>query len=308
MTGVLGLLSAALAGLAGVALAPLALALLLHLAKILAEARAWHTIVGSAFPASPPRFGTSLGAFLGMIGANAILPARFGEALRLGILRRRIPDSNVPALASTILLETLLEAILGVGVVLAVLLAGRSVGAIGNPLATVGGLLAHPLVPVVAAAVVLAAAAAAFRWRTRLRPLASGLAQGAAVLRAPGRLLGGVLAWKITAWLLRFAAVYCFLLAFHLTATLWAVLLVVAAQNAAALLPLAPGSAGTQQAALAVALAGLGAPAVVLGFGIGIQLTTTVVDIVAGTLAVGFLAAGADLRAALRLRRPAPAH
>ncbi len=301
--GLLGIVGAAVSGLAGVSLLPLGLALLLHVAKILAEARSWHAIVGSAFPRSPPRFRTSLGAFAGMIGANAVLPARFGEALRLGILRRRVPDSTVPAIASTIVLETALEALLGIGVVLAVLLAGRSIGAIGAPGAQLLGFAARPVVLAGAAVAAVALGALAHRQRARLRSVGAAMAQGAAVLRAPAALLGGVVSWKVAAWLLRFAAVYFFLVAFHLNAGLWTVLVVVAAQNLAALLPFAPGNAGTQQAALAVALAGLAAPAAVLGFGIGMQVTTTVVDVAAGVAAVALLAAGADLRAVLRPAR-----
>ncbi len=305
--GLLALGAAALAGLAGVSPVPLALALLLHLAKILAEARSWHAIVGSAYPRTPPRFRTSLGAFAGMIGANAILPGRFGEALRLGILRRRIPGSSVPTIASTIMLETAFELVLGVGVIVAVLLAGRSIGSVGVPGAYVVGLASHPVVLVLIGLAAAALAVLVYRRRARLGRLRSAMAQGLAVLSAPVDLLRGVLSWKVAAWAMRFAAVYCFLLAFHLDAGLWTVLLVVAAQNLAALLPLAPGSAGTQQAALVVALAGLAAPAAVLGFGIGMQLATTAVDLAAGAVAVALLAAGADLRAALRPRDAAPA-
>jgi uncharacterized membrane protein YbhN (UPF0104 family) len=111
------------------------------------------------------------------------------------------------------------------------------------------------------------------------------------------------MAWKLLAWTFRFAAVYCFLLAFHLGGGLWVVLLVVAAQNFAGLLPLAPGSAGTQQAALAFALAGTVGAATVVGFGVGMQAATTLADIAIGVVALALVSSWSDLGDALRPSR-----
>ena len=109
--------------------------------------------------------------------------------------------------------------------------------------------------------------------------------------------------WKLLAWTFRFAAVYCFLLAFHLSGSLWVVLLVVAAQNLAGLLPLAPGSAGTQQAALALALAGTVSAGAVVGFGVGMQLATSLADVVIGVVAVALVSSWSDVGDALRPSR-----
>ena len=93
---------------AGASLGLLALAIGLHLGKVAAEARAWHGIVRHAHPNDRVAFGTTLGAFAGATGANAVLPARIGEALKLGIVRRRLPGSTVPTVAGTIVLATVL--------------------------------------------------------------------------------------------------------------------------------------------------------------------------------------------------------
>jgi len=118
------------------------------------------------------------------------------------------------------------------------------------------------------------------------------------VMRSPRHLLRRVMVWKLLAWTLRFAAVYCFLLAFHLGGGLWIVLLVVAAQNLAGLLPLAPGSAGTQQAALA--LAGSVTAGAVVGFGVGMQVATALADVAIGVAALALVSSWSDVRAALR--------
>src|SRR5438105_12114899 len=98
----------------------LAIALTLHVLKVIAEARSWHAIVRWAYPHSDVTFGTTLGGFAGAIGANTILPARIGEALRLGILRRRLPGSSTATIATTIVLEGAVEMTFGIAVIAAV--------------------------------------------------------------------------------------------------------------------------------------------------------------------------------------------
>jgi uncharacterized membrane protein YbhN (UPF0104 family) len=304
---ILGFVTGAAQTLAGASLGALALALALHLCKVAAEARSWHTIVSHAHPAGRLRYRTSLGAFAGAIGANAVLPARVGEALRLGIMRRRVPGSTVATLAGTIVLETAIEVVFGIAVIAAVLLAGRSVGPAGSPLAFASS---HPVALAVVGCGVIALGIPGWLLRSRLARIARSLAQGMSVARAPRPLLQGVLAWKLVAWSFRFATVYFFLVAFHVGGGLWAVLLVVAAQNLANLLPLAPGNAGTQQAALAFALAGTVSSAAVVGFGVGMQLSTVIVDIVIGVAAVACVSSWRDVRAAFgasRRRLPAAA-
>ena len=294
---ILGIVAGAMHTLAGASLVALAAALVLHLGKVAAEARSWHAIVSHAHPESSVRYRTSLGAFAGAIGANAVLPARVGEALRLGIMRRRVPGSTVSTIAGTIVLETAIEVVFGLVVIGALLVAGRSVGPVASPLSSIQS---HPLViaSVGGGAAVIGLVAWMFRWR--LGQVTASLARGMSVVRAPGPLLRGVIAWKLVAWAFRFATVYFFLLAFHVGGSLWAVLLVVAAQNLAALIPLAPGNAGTQQAALAFALAGTVSAAAVVGFGVGMQAATAFTDIVIGVIAVALVSSWSDVGDAMR--------
>ncbi len=292
--------------LAGASLGALLVAVVLHLGKVAAEARSWHGIVSYAHPAGRIRYLTSLGAFAGAIGANAVLPARVGEALRLGIMRRRVPGATVASIAGTIVLETSIEIVFGLAVLGGILLAGRSVGGLGSPLVLVSS---HPLVAGGVAVAALALGIAGSLMRGRVVGIARSLAQGMSVARAPRPLLGGVMAWKLLAWTLRFAAVYFFLVAFHIGGGIWIVLLVVAAQNLAGLLPLAPGGAGTQQAALALALVGTVSAGAVVGFGVGMQLATALSDVVVGIVAVALISSWSDVGDALRpsRRRLAPA-
>jgi uncharacterized membrane protein YbhN (UPF0104 family) len=161
-----------------------------------------------------------------------------------------------------------------------------------------------PVALAVAGAVLVTGAAVALACRTRARPFLARLGLGFAVVRSPRAFVTGVLSWKAVAWTLRLGSVYAFLLAFHVPAAPWTALVVVAAQNVAGSVPLLPGNAGTQQAAIGVALAGTASAAALLGFGVGMQASTAAADLVLGAVAVGFVATREDLHGALATLRP----
>jgi hypothetical protein len=66
-----------------------------------------------------------------------------------------------------------------------------------------------------------------------------------------------------------------------------------------------PGNAGTQQAAIAVALSGTASAATVLGLGFGMQATTTIVDLLVGVLALALVPRNAHGRRHMPWRAPA---
>lgn len=300
---ILSLAGNTLDSLGRVSAGALVIALSLHVLKVVAEARSWHAIVRHAYPAADVGFGTTFGGFAGAIGANTVLPARIGEALRLGVLRRRVPGSTTTTIATTIVLEGAVELIFGVAVVATVLLTGRSLGRRGTPLGSLQLVGGHPLVLIAGLITLVGLVVVGALQRHRLRAVAARMAQGVAILRAPRAFACGVLCWKLVAWTLRLAAVYWFLVAFHLSAGLSAVLLVVAAQSAVSLLPISPGNAGTQQAAFMIVLAGSGSAAAVLGFGVGMQAALVVVDLVIGGVAMAFVARRVDPIGLLRTVR-----
>jgi glycosyltransferase 2 family protein len=288
--------------LAGVSLGPLVLAVALHVAKLTAEARSWHWIVSHAHGGNRVRFRTTFGAFVSAIGANAVMPARVGEALRVGVVRRHIPGSSALTIAATVVLETAIEVAFGAAVIVAVLLAGRSVGSGDSGLVT-RGLGAHPALLGAVAVLAIAATILGLAHRKRVQPLLARMAAGFSVVRSPRAFTARVLSWKLVAWTLRLSSVYVFLVAFHVPAAPWTALVVVAAQNVAASVPLLPGNAGTQQAAIGVALAGSASAAALLAFGVGMQAATTIADLALGAAALALVANRGDLRVALRSLR-----
>ncbi len=267
--------------LGGVSLIALSLALALHVAKLGARARAWHNIVRTAYPTEPLRFSETLGAFLAGVGVDSFVPARAGEVVRLGLLRRRLPGATVPGLASTVFAESVFDAVLTVLVVSGAIAIGFGPGFHGGSL--IPGPLAHyPLIICLAAGSAgLAAVGLGFHFRARLRSILADTRRGFAVFANPGQYLRSVACWQALGWALRVGSVYCFLAAFHIPASLAVALLVVAVQLVAAALPLTPGGAGSQQAMLVVALSA-SAATTVLGFGIGMQAATALANLVLG--------------------------
>jgi uncharacterized membrane protein YbhN (UPF0104 family) len=302
MQPIVSFLTHAVDGLLGVSFGALAVAILLHFVKVAAEARSWHAIVAHAY--RHVRFRVTFGAFAGAIGANAFLPGKIGEALRLVIVRRQTRDSCSSTIAATMLLETAIDAAFSVAIVCTILVAGTSLGAFGSPVADIHGFVENR--PLLAASVLTVAGSTVvtIRLRAHIGRILADMAKGFAIVRT-SRLVHPVLTWKFAAWVLRLATVYWFLVAFHMDATPWTVLAVVAAQMMASLVPILPGNAGAQQAALVVALSGTASAATVVGFGIGMQAATGFADILLGMLAVGLVAPASDIRAAVAGRRRA---
>lgn len=301
MHAVATLFAAVTGSIAGVSLGALAVALALHVGKLLAEARSWHWILRYAHAGSGLGFRTTLGAFVGAVGANAVLPARVGEAFRVGVVKKRVPGSSVVTIAATIVLETAIEVVFGVAVIVVVMVAGRRLSSASGP---VPGMPSSPLVLAAAGAVMVVAGLIAYRFRRQVRTLLRRMGRGFSIVTSPRSFVSGVLSWKLAAWALRLGAVYAFLVAFHVPAAPWTAVVVVAAQNVAGAVPLLPGNAGTQQAAIGLALAGSASAGNVLGFGLGMQASTAVTDIVLGAAALALVAGRDDLRSALRALRP----
>ena len=281
--------------------ARLPLAVALHLGKVAAEARSWHGIVSHAYPAGRVRFRTTFGAFAGAIGANAVLPARVGDALRLGIVRRRVTGSTVATIGATIVLETAIEVVFGLGVIAAVLVAGRSVGVVGSPTAV---LHSHPIALGTIGVCAIVVGLAGWFMRRRLAGVTAAMAQGMSVVRRPRQLLRGVMTWKVLAWTLRFGAVYCFLRRLSPERRTLG-----GSPRRSGTEPRRPASACCPEAPARsrqlsrLALAGTVSAAAVVGFGVGMQVATTLADVAIGVVAVALISSWSDVGDALRPAR-----
>jgi Lysylphosphatidylglycerol synthase TM region len=227
----------------------LALGVVLHLANQVTRGRGWCATVRLARPDGRPcRARDAVAAWVAGAGMGGILSARGGDAVRLLLLRRRLPDEGYPLLAGTLVAEAAGEAALGLAFLLVLLASGLDwTPALGAPAAV----WIVPAVLVATAGIVLFRS----RWGA-VRRLTAGLARGCSALRQPGAYLRAVTPWQLASRLLRAASLACFLVAFGLPATAAAVGLVMVAQGGGRLLPFAPASAAATVAVLAAGFPG----------------------------------------------------
>src|SRR4051795_1221042 len=87
----------------------LAIALGLHVLKLVVRSHAWRNILAAAYPHTQVRDRYVLGAYTAGVGVNAVLPARLGDVLKLFLLKRRIEGSHYAVLASSLFAATLAD-------------------------------------------------------------------------------------------------------------------------------------------------------------------------------------------------------
>src|SRR5262245_38935258 len=93
----------------------LALALGIHLVRLLFRAYAWRSILVAAYPEEPPRYRSVFGAYVVGVGVNSIVPARAGDAVKLYLIKHRIRGSSYATLTPTLIAETLFDFFVGLG-------------------------------------------------------------------------------------------------------------------------------------------------------------------------------------------------
>src|SRR5438874_288341 len=87
----------------------LALALALHLARLVFRAVAWRAILRAAYPEQRLHLRSVFGAYVAGVGINSIAPARGGDLVKLYLVRHRLPGASYATLAPTLVAETLLD-------------------------------------------------------------------------------------------------------------------------------------------------------------------------------------------------------
>jgi hypothetical protein len=233
----------------------LALGTVLYLAAAAIRTRGWHTILLAAYPgATELRARDTCQAFLAGSGLNGIIPARGGDVVKLALVHRRIEGSRYSTLAATFLPETVPETVFGFLLVVWALARGfmpvpTQAGEV--PAVDVSLILSHPFL-----STIVAAALALGLWLLvrRLRRVAAGLIdrfrQGLAIFGSPRRFVVGVAGWQAVGRVVRLASLAAFMGAFALPVTVTTAVLVMAAQGAGRIIPLAPASAGLRLAML----------------------------------------------------------
>jgi uncharacterized membrane protein YbhN (UPF0104 family) len=278
-------------------------ALLFLLGMQLARAWAWRNVLRAAYPDRKIPFLPLSAAYLAGAGINAIVPAHAGDATKVFLVKRQIPDSSYPAVTSSFLVQTVFDTSVGI----LVLLYAISQGLL-PPLPQIPHLPAfeisfwadHPkLFFITVAATLLAITIAIYLLAHRVRRFWARVRQGLVILSEPRRYMREVFAWQGIGWLCRFAAFWFFLEAFGIGGSVGNVMLVMSVQAIANIVPFTPGGAGAQQALLVATLHGPTRTAV-LSFSVGTQIAMAAWSVVLGFMAILLVFRTTDWRGLIR--------
>jgi uncharacterized membrane protein YbhN (UPF0104 family) len=266
---------------------------LFHVLRLVAVSRAWRNIIQGAYPQARVRWRSIIGAVFAGAGVSAIVPARGGDAVRVVLAKRSIEGSAYTTLASTVVLLSLFDFVVAGSLVLWAAAAGVLPGA--NVLGSTfdfGWAVHHPGTTAKVAGLVLVILVIVLLWfAEQIGDFRDRIAQGFAILRDRGAYLRCVALWQAADWLCRLVSVLFFLHAFGIPATLHNAVLVQASAALASLLPITPGGIGTEQAFLLYMFRGQVSKAALLGFSVGMRLTS-----MATNAALGFGALFVTLR------------
>ena len=277
-----------------VAFWPLLLAVSLHVLKLLLRGRAWQNILRASYPGERVPYWGVFGSYMAGVGVNSLAPARGGDVVKLYLVKRQVKESSYPTLASSLVVETLFDFVVASVLFLWAIKVGPPARGAGPPRtcrpSTGRSSSPTPCSQPSSAAFSSASRSSGMAWAShRVNEFREKLAQGFAILHDRRAFLTGVVTWQAASWLARGAAVYFFLEAFHIPASVQATVTVLVVQGLSTLLPFTPGGAGTQQAVLVFAFSGTAAASTVLGFSVGMQLVTTAVNVLLGFGAIAVM-------------------
>jgi hypothetical protein len=291
----------------------LAAGLLLHLLADVVRNGGWYAVLRAALPAERAlRLRDVQAAAFAGGGANALVPARAGDLVKVALIRRRVPHARLPTLMATFVPETLFECAVGAALLSWALASGYLPV---NTIAAAPGVagdhaLATAIVAVAAIAAIVAGGLLVRRVAGRVyRDVAAGLA----ILRRPRAFLTGVVTWQLAARVVRLAAITCCLAACHLPGDVAAAALVMAVEGGTRV-RFAPATAALRLGLLAYGIPAAAGSAVSLGalvayLGVVRALRTVLSLAIAAGVLVATLGAGsprAALAAIRRLRAPVP--
>jgi uncharacterized protein (TIRG00374 family) len=293
--------------LSEVGIEALLLALVLHMTNLLLRATAWRNILAASHPQHRIRWRTVAGAYFSGVGLNSVVPARGGDVMKVYLVHRTVPETPYTTVTTSLLTETLFDAVVGS----LLLIWAFSAGVIPGAPVLSGRLAAfewsffaeHLRLLAFLIATLLIALAVCFSWlERRANRFWDSIKDGLAILTTPRRYLREVVVLQAIGWVCRAGAMYFFLSAFQIPADLSDACLALSAGSIATLLPLTPGGIGPQQALLVYMFGGVAARGAVLSFSVGMQFAMTITNAVVG---------GACLAVMLRrlpwkTRRPGP--
>jgi len=229
----------------------LALALLLHLFRLVFRAYAWRAILAAAYPDERPKFRSAFGAYVAGVGVNSIVPARAGDAVKLYLIKHRIPEASYATLTPTLVAETLFDMVVGVALIawalsLGVLPAHEVYSRL--PSVDWGFFVRHEKWTAIWLATLVTIALFSFIvFLEKGEGFRERVGRGFAIMRDPKRFALQVIVPQSISWFFRAGSVYYVLRAFNVHASVHNALLAMVVDSLATLFPATPGGAGTKQ-------------------------------------------------------------
>jgi uncharacterized membrane protein YbhN (UPF0104 family) len=280
-------------GFAEISWVPLGLAVVCHLCRIVARSRAWRNVIAAAYPETDVQWRQVFGGYVAGIGANALLPGRGGDLLRLYIVKHRVEGSTYPTLASTMLADGIVDFVFASILILWALSSGILPGSDVLPVLPGSDWLwvfHNPRQALVIAGFFVAVALVVIGlYLHRITAFWERVRQGLAILKTPRRYLREVALWDAVDWAFRIAAIFFFLRAFELPGTLFNALVYQVAGSLSTALPLTPAGIGTEQALLVYLFSDVSSASKILSFSVGVKLVTIAVNVALGTAAVALM-------------------
>lgn len=268
----------------------LGIAVGIHLCKLLAVSRAWRNIVKAAYRDRRVPWRQLFGAYVAGTGVNAIIPARGGDAVKMYIAKRRIEGATYTTLVATVLLQTLFDMVIAGCFVLWAITLGVLPGLHvlpDLPSLDYGWAFRHPKIGLILFVALLLFGGLLLAWIIeRVEDFKQRVAQGFAAFRDRGYYTAHVVPWQLLDWTLRLCAVFFFLRAFAIPATVHNTLLVQVSQSLATIFPFSPAGIGTEQALLLYIFRGVTSRSRALSFSVGMRVTLIVVNASVGFAAI----------------------
>jgi uncharacterized membrane protein YbhN (UPF0104 family) len=290
--------------LSSVDLGLVALAICCHLLKFGCVSRAWRNVLAAAYPKQRVAYRSILAAYVAGVGTNAIIPARAGDVLRLYLTHRAIPGATYTTLVSSTAVLAIVDMTLAGTLFLWALTQGLLPSADSLPdlpAFEFAWLFGNPAAAQILLLVAVLAVIVVVVWaRYKVNDFGQRIGQAFAVMRPPRRWLRTVVPWQLGDWVLRIATIWFFLGAFGIDQSVRNALLVQVTLSLATLVPATPGGIGTEQAFLTVVLRGAAPSSVLLAFSVGMRITLTAVNVIAGIVAIGMTLGTVNLRRAVR--------
>jgi len=270
----------------------LAVVAFLQVVKIGFAARAWQNSIVAAYPKKRSSFPTVFGAFCAGVAVGSVVPVHGGDAVRVVIVKRRMPGSTYTTIVSTLLVRMPFDTLMALLFFLFLLWQGVLPGHTllpNRPAFDFSWFFGHPkeTVIILSAVALVVTALALWAWVT-IREFKERVRQGLNGLLDWRFYLRRIFPWQLGDWVLRLIIVYFALLAFHMPATVHNSLLAQGTSNLATLLPISPSGIGTEQALLVTVLHGTAPGTMIVAYSVGTRLVTSLINILLGFGAILF--------------------